>query len=330
MYAVGVILSELVTGTRMARPRDVDAARQPDERPLLEHEGVRDLLVRLLQPTAQGRLSAEAVLSLSWVQAPPPQYPCALLCMGQHHPVTQGVLCSNREPGVNHGHPHFMCNTCFGQHVSSLAQEELRKLEARQAQAVCYARQEEKSPCQAVFSDVVVAQHCNDAVFKLHVAARLKLEERKLAQDMERDHRQQLAAELTRLRNMDEQKVRLDIYLVVYLLLTTNTTSHVPLEASVRLSLSLLFVATCSGHQARHSGQHLNSAMPSSWLSGHVYRFQGMLCFDVRHLQLPLLCLVSARLRKRCRVSQPCGALQVCHRWCRPRVTYTHQRESAV
>jgi hypothetical protein len=101
---------------------------------------------------------------------------------------------------------HFLCNTCFEEHVKTESETEaMDLLEQREGCVFCPMRQYgcEETPA---FSDAEVARHCNDAVFVIYTDAKKKLVEARLAEQIGAEERDRMDAELERLRKMTDEE----------------------------------------------------------------------------------------------------------------------------
>jgi hypothetical protein len=185
MYAVGIILGELLAG-QVLNADDQRVVRQ------LQH---RD--------PAQ-RPSAVALLQSPFFQ--PPRGDCCIC--GESFPLREGSECRADAR-------HFLCSDCFSGHVLHQAGQDLRLLRQRDARLMCalWAPKEPRPPthCAAPpFLDDEVARCANAEAFKVYVDSRTKLAEERLAKDMQADHDQRLKAELRRLQQMDERSRKVE------------------------------------------------------------------------------------------------------------------------
>eukprot|EP00928_Gymnodinium_smaydae_P086801 TRINITY_DN71224_c0_g1_i1.p1 TRINITY_DN71224_c0_g1~~TRINITY_DN71224_c0_g1_i1.p1 ORF type:complete len:1363 (-),score=227.25 TRINITY_DN71224_c0_g1_i1:302-3889(-) len=114
--------------------------------------------------------------------------------------LSDGVECqaSSSEEG------HFVCRACLEQHVIAALQLPLRVQTEREARVFC-----PKYPCECnscPFDDCMLARSLTPETFKLYISARVDLLERRKASELEREMRNQLAAELERLATADAEQ----------------------------------------------------------------------------------------------------------------------------
>lgn len=181
----------------------VTAAAETGNYPLLSHEPLRELLDQLLSTQPQRRPSAEQVLGLPWVQSPPPSMQCGA-CL-EHFVVTQGVLCGNRDSGVDGGASHFTCRECFSSYIQHLSTEDMGRVRARQGQAVCFHAPQ---GCRAVYSDQVVALNCTAEAAQAHfIECRRRLVEAEVVPRLEQEQKDRVDAEVKRLMALSKDQV---------------------------------------------------------------------------------------------------------------------------
>ena len=158
-------------------------------------------------------------------------------CLDDEVALEDGIECD----GDTRGDVHFCCNTCFDCHVSTKAGEEQRLLEARGAAVCCPSA----PACDAAhFSDALVCRHVTETTFALHLEAKARLVEARLARRMEAEYAQRLAAEAARIvaaqSNGDARVAELRHHVVENIL-----TLHCPRCNAAFLNFTGCFALTC-------------------------------------------------------------------------------------
>jgi hypothetical protein len=192
MYAVGVILSEMLTGKPLSFQDKFDRNSQQQLvlQQLLHHDPAQ-------RPSAATLLQSPFLRSLR---------DCCVC--GDSFPLFEGIEC--RGDGC-----HFLCSDCFNQHVLHQAGQDLRMIKKRDGRLMCalWAPKEPRPPthCESPpFLDDEVARCASADAFKEYVNCRTKLAEERLAEHMQAEHDERMKAELRRLQQMDERSRKVE------------------------------------------------------------------------------------------------------------------------
>ena len=124
------------------------------------------------------------------------QFQTCSICMDDEVALVDGYLCDNAA-----GEKHFTCDGCFTHHVKTKMEEDLRLLEAHGAAVFCPC----KTPQLACESSAVAVEdlfrHAPDA-FQAHLAARQRVLEKRLTEDIRREERTRMEEEQARLARL--------------------------------------------------------------------------------------------------------------------------------
>jgi hypothetical protein len=115
--------------------------------------------------------------------------------------------------------PHFVCDLCLSGYVKAQCSQELRLVGKRQAKVFCplvgHGCTSELTGTAgghtAPYADPELAQHLDPVLFQAYLHAKISLMEQDLGQRMEEEKKQQIQAELGRLRALDERERRLHL-----------------------------------------------------------------------------------------------------------------------
>jgi hypothetical protein len=204
MYAFGIIMTELLFGRRMPyREFKAHVAAETDD----VDDGVAQVLLNLLHPADfDKRMTARQLLDhplFALEKGFAQVNRTCLLCMCPYL-ITQGVTCNN--PRNDHGGPHFLCNECLSDYVTSCCQDEkMAKFEDTNCRIFCPKWYEDEC-FGSCYDDVTLAVNADAKAFQTYQDFRLKVKEKGIASDIQKDADERLQSELARLIKMSEEK----------------------------------------------------------------------------------------------------------------------------
>jgi hypothetical protein len=192
MYAFGIVCLEALLGDFAAKQSTDTLRRAVGSLPESPRKFVSQLLVA---EDPSRRPSAAQLLGSPFFRQSSRKLKCPT-CLEEQR-LSDGVQCDDG---------HFTCGTCFDGLVRARAGDELGKLTQRAGAVSCPSHECKAAP----FNDLLVAQLASNEGFRLHLAARSKLVEARLAQDFEVRKAAELKRELARLLAMDERQRRVE------------------------------------------------------------------------------------------------------------------------
>eukprot|EP00744_Colponema_vietnamica_P023009 GILI01033165.1.p1 GENE.GILI01033165.1~~GILI01033165.1.p1 ORF type:complete len:304 (-),score=66.40 GILI01033165.1:227-1033(-) len=199
MYSVGVIMYEMLTG----HPRvDQGLPHFPAES---WQAKLTSLIACLTSPNLSERLTASQCLSHEAVKDEPRLANCQIAaCCAGKVPEAEALFCSGPCP-------HAVCTACLNMYITSLAQEDPGKLEARDGNIPCPGRDNQNPAllCPSrCWEDVEVVSRIEPEAYWEHLRARRRLLELRMARNMDAEYQKRLTAELERLMLTDEKTRR--------------------------------------------------------------------------------------------------------------------------
>jgi hypothetical protein len=195
LFALGVMICEVLTGVRPASPDEVTQTMAPI--PLKDLFPTLQELVRscVAPAAAQRPASVQVLLDHPFFQLAPPESECCI-CYGTV-PLHQGIFCHAAAA------PHFCCDMCFDMHVKNKSEESVGKLQKRKGRVPCFG----DATCSSrLFDDSEAALHVTPGAFKQHIAARARVVEATVSSKLERENEERLSRELERWQKLSEEE----------------------------------------------------------------------------------------------------------------------------
>eukprot|EP00466_Bigelowiella_natans_P009646 jgi/Bigna1/144035/aug1.83_g18743 len=210
MYSFAITMGYALSGRMLLTVKDVQRTRSeklitPDQaqilvallKPIKASSGSRSPHNDARRPSA-AQILTHKVFSDAGVE---PTRTCSSTFT--QHSLSEGIMCSNAN-----GLPHFTCHEAFNHFVRAFSNDsETYKLVERNGFVGCPLSYGKDKRCNSQpFTDLEVALHTTPEVFQIYVNTKKKLAEMKLTKKLEKNYKDELAAELEKFKRLDKKK----------------------------------------------------------------------------------------------------------------------------